>query len=285
MIGFLSLASSNIYSQVVTVKMLNGKEIKGILISMSVDRISIDPDGSVTFLSLASGEMESVTFPDGVKLTFPITDDQIPPKYKFNKEQKIKDPESRYYKNYYETYFFGGFSSKKTVMEGVLTDGMNTITFDMIYKNGGLGGIGLSWMNVGKNRRPDIVLDYEVSFYGASMYARMNGSDTKLLNGLAICMDLHFSIFPIKARNKYPSPFLFAGLGARIIGMSAVTGGSASSSEIHGEIPFGLGVRQKVSRVIAFQIKERFVYSKLKDVGGFILPETRFEMYITFGKN
>jgi hypothetical protein len=89
------------------------------------------------------------------------------------------------------------------------------------------------------------------------------------------------SAITIKARNNYPSPFVFAGVGFRVLKLSS---GTTAASELHGELPFGLGVRQKISRVVSFAVRERFVYSTLKDVGGFILPETRFELVLSFGK-
>lgn len=187
------------------------------------------------------------------------------------------------YDSYSETYLFGGFSSqKKNIYSGTLTvNGLN-YPFSMDYKNTGLGGIGASWLYIGKNRRPDLMLDLEASLYGAKMTTYLDNPPVNVtMSGLALCADMHFSIFPIKARNNYPSPFVFAGVGFRVLKLSS---GTTSASEVHGELPFGLGVRQKISRVVSFAVRERFVYSTLKDVGGFILPETRFELVLSFGK-
>jgi len=182
------------------------------------------------------------------------------------------------HKSYTEIYFFAGFSSQKKIMSGTI----QTTPFDISYKNGGLGGLGVAGLFIGKNRRPDVGLDFELSFYGAKMTTKTYSPPVEIvMSGLATCFDMHFRIFPIKARNKYPSPFILVGIGARII---KLTYGGTSVSEIHGEIPFGIGVRQKISRIVAFQIEERFVYSKLKEVKGFILPETRFAIILTMGR-
>jgi hypothetical protein len=192
-------------------------------------------------------------------------------------------------KSYIEYYFFGGFSSKKLVETGVIT--INdpfyspaSYDYEIYYKNGGLGGVGLDWLIIGKDRRPDVTIDLEASLYGAKMTTTIpEMSLTVEMDGLALCSDMHVGFFPIKARNKFPSPFVFAGLGLRVLTLSADDIGGTSATEVHGELPFGIGVRQKISDVVSFQIKERFVYSTLKDVGGFILPETRFELVLSFG--
>lgn len=186
-------------------------------------------------------------------------------------------------KSYTEVYFFGGFSSKKKVMSGTLwvDDGyyQKEVPYDIFYKNGGLGGMGVAGLFIGKNRRPDVGLDVEFSLYGAKMITATYSPDVEVvMSGFVLCLDMHFSFFPIKARNKYPSPFVFAGIGTRIIKLSY---SGTSVSEIHGEIPFGIGLRQKISRIVSFQIEERFVYSKLKEINAFILPETRFSLILS----
>jgi len=274
------------FSQAVKIKMVNGNEISGILLSITTDRVSVDPEGSVTYLSLSSNELESITFPDGLILTFPITENKIPEEYKKKQIKRDTDFESHYYSSYFESYYFGGFSSQKTIMQFIyLNDDSTTDIADMIYKNSGLGGVGLSWMDIGKNRNPDWMVDVEFSIYGAEMLAKVHDDEFKLLTGIALCMDMHFSFFPIKARNKYPSPFIFAGFGCRLVSMSPKGNSNAFASEFHGELPFGLGLRQKISKRVAIQIRERFVYSKLKGIDGFILPETRFELFITLSKS
>ncbi|MEI7663544.1 MAG: hypothetical protein WCK34_15150 [Bacteroidota bacterium] len=276
-----------LHSQTVTVKMLTGKELHGVLISLTTDEIALDPDGSVSYLSLYTKDLESVTFPDGMVLKTPITKEMIPSRFQESAKKKKTDHDSHYYTSYTEIYFFGGISSKKTIGSYEVTDefGQSSGVIDMIYKNGGFGGLGVSFMGIGKNRRPDIMLDLEAAYYHASMIGKFQSQQEELLTGEVLSVDMNFYLFPFKARNNYPSPFVFAGFGCRLVGMTPVDGSSEEVIEGHGELPFGLGIRQKISRGVAFQIKERLVYSKLKGVSGFILPETRLELYITVGKN
>ncbi|MEI6683530.1 MAG: hypothetical protein WCO44_12915 [Bacteroidota bacterium] len=193
-----------------------------------------------------------------------------------------KKPTSFHYRVYNEVYFFGGFSSQKNVLSTSATANGNSYPVDIIYKNTGLGGLGMATLFIGKDKNPDLMVDFETSFYGAKMNAIVDNPPVNVeLAGFAMCLDMHFSVFPIKARNSYPSPFVFAGAGMRIVKLSYET---ASASEFHGELPFGIGFRQKISNSVAFQVRERFVYSKLKDVSGFILPETRFELIISTGR-
>jgi len=189
-------------------------------------------------------------------------------------------------KFYIEFYFFGGSSYGKMTDSGTVPfdDGsyQHNVSYDVEYKNGGLGGLGLSFLSIGKNRRPDFMIDGEFAFYSASMKVTTynpSGSDDFL--GYSECLDFHFSLFPFKARNKFPSPYVFACLGGRMVQFTLLEG---TVSELHGDFLFGLGVRQKISRVVSFQLCEQFVYSKLKDVHAFILPETRLELVFSFGK-
>ncbi|MFZ4522057.1 MAG: hypothetical protein ACOYNC_10140 [Bacteroidales bacterium] len=282
----LFLASTVAFSQQVTLKMKNGKEIKGVLLSLETNLVAIDPDGSVTYLSLSSVDLESLTFIDGTVLNYPITQEMIPEKYRNRKVKTSSNSEGHYYKSYVEMYLLGGYSSRTNLMNvDIEFEDGSTDVVSMIYKNGGLGGLGFSWMELGRDRRPDVMVDFELSMYGTKMLMKYHTDEVELMSGLALCMDLHFTIFPIKARNKYPSPFIFAGIGGRLVGMSTSVGESSSVSEFHGELPFGIGLRQKITKGFAIQIRERFVYSKLKDADGFILPETRFELVFTIGKS
>lgn len=227
---------------------------------------------------------ESIKIQTGDKSVFVYQMDEVE---KITKElSDTKKTSEKAKKSYSEYYFFGGFSSKKLVETGTLQIN-NYISYDyynyeIYYKNGGLGGIGIDWLMIGKDRRPDVMIDLEASLYGAKMTTELPDYPLSVeMTGLALCTDMHFTIFPIKARNKYPCPFVFVGAGLRVLALSAE---GVTAKEYHGELPFGLGVRQKVSEVVSFQIKERFVYSTLKDVGGFILPETRIELVLSFGK-
>jgi len=89
-----------------------GKEIHGNLLSLSIDQIIIDPDGPVTYISFSSKELESLTFSDGLKLTFPITQDMIPVKYR-NKQQKSSKGYTANSKNTYLGGTILGVSSSK----------------------------------------------------------------------------------------------------------------------------------------------------------------------------
>ncbi|MCX6245864.1 MAG: hypothetical protein NTU98_14305 [Bacteroidetes bacterium] len=183
-------------------------------------------------------------------------------------------------KFYIEIYFFGGSSYGKMTDNGTATIDGNyshqNVAYEVEYKNGGLGGLGISYLSIGKNRRPDFMIDCEVAIYGASMkVTTFDPSASDDFSGYSECVDFHFSLYPFKARNKYPSPYIMAGAGMRMVKFAFLAG---DVSELHGDFLFGLGIRQKISRVVAFQLGEQFVYSKLKDVHAFILPETRLSM-------
>jgi hypothetical protein len=200
-----------------------------------------------------------------------------------NKMKKNANDNSKFY---IEFYFFGGSSYGKMTDSGMVPfdDGsyQRNVSYDVEYKNGGLGGIGLSYLSIGKNRRPDFMIDCEFAFYSANMkVTTYDPSASEDFLGYAECLDFHFSLFPVKARNKYPSPYIFTGFGMRLVQFTLLEG---AVSEFHGDLLFGLGVRQKISRVVSFQLCEQFVYSKLKDVKAFILPETRLEFVFSFGK-
>lgn len=188
-------------------------------------------------------------------------------------------------KFYFEFYGFGGFSSKKTIKSGTMTiaDGymQREVTYDMVYKNGGFGGIGVSWLFIGKGRSPDFMVDGEVAFYDAGITViEYNPDKTIDFTGFVECVDVHFSLFPVKARNKYPSPYIIAGGGMRFVQFTFIDG---NVSEVHGDFSVGIGIRQKISRRMAFEVCEQFVYSKLKEADAFILPETRFGLVFSFG--
>jgi len=259
----LPAVPQNTYQDVVTLKA--GNVVRGTIIERSADQsVKIQTvDNNIFVFSM--DEIEK------------ITREPKPVVY----AKKAAPADNR--KSYTEVYFFGGFSSKKKVMSGTLwiNDGyyQKEVPYDIVYKNGGLGGMGVAGLFIGKNRRPDFGLDLEFSLYGAKMITTTYSPDVEVvMSGFVLCLDMHFTFFPIKARNKYPSPFIFTGIGTRIVKLSY---GGTSVSEIHGEIPFGIGLRQKVSRVVSFLIEERFVYSKLKEVNGFILPETRFTFILS----
>jgi len=281
----LFLFRSVCYSQEVVLKLTSGKEIHGILLSISTEEVTLDPEGPVTYLSLGAKDIESLTFPDGLKLVFPITTDQIPEKIRKQKPKKDGDVEAYYYRNFIESYYFGGFSSRVTVLHGQPIAIIPPVYYDLIYRNTGLGGLGLAFTSIGRERRPDYMLDLEMSVYGAQMLAKFPNKTDKLMSGTSFDLDCHFTLYPLKERNLYPSPFVFAGIGGKLITMSPTDGEASSTSELHGAIPFGIGLRQKISRGVAFQVRERFLYSKLKGAPGFILPETRFELFIVIGKN
>ena len=112
----LFLLSNVAFSQEVTLKMKNGKEVKGVLLSLETDLVAIDPDGFVTYLSLSSADLESLTFIDGTVLKYPITQDMIPEKYRNKKAKTASNTEGHYYKSYVEMYLLGGFSSRTNLM-------------------------------------------------------------------------------------------------------------------------------------------------------------------------
>jgi hypothetical protein len=272
--------SNIIIAQQVIINLKNGKQITGELISIKTSEVCVDPEGAVSLLTLFSKDIFSLTFSiTGETLNFPITEEQIPSELKNSKKEKNLKSKSSYYNHYSEMYLFGGFSSQKTIAYYTLEDDAgNSYTFPMIYKNGGLGGLGLEYLYDSPNKSLDYLIDMEVAFIGAKFLTEMFGEEVELLSGLAMSMDIDFNLYPFQARNtKYPTPFAFFGLGFRLIGME-------STSEIHGALPFGVGLRWQLSKGVALQIKERFIYSKLKDVDSFILPETRFELHFNINK-
>jgi len=265
-------------AQQVMLSLKNGSEIKGKLISIDTSAVSLDPDGQVSFLKISTGKLDSLTIlKTGKVLYFPIEDYQIPKDIKLSsKKNALKVPDNSYFNNYYGMYFFGGFSSEKTI------DHYQTIPF--IYKNGGFGGLGVEYLYDTPNSNIDMLVDYEIALMEAKMLTVLNGEKKELMKGSNFTMDVDFNVYPFQVRvKKYPTPFAFAGLGIRIITMNS-SNSSGTSGEVHGAIPFGLGVRWQLFDGVALQIKERFVYSKLKEVNSFVLPETRFELHFDIGK-
>ena len=188
------------------------------------------------------------------------------------------------YRYYSEIYLFGGYSYLNKVNEGTLLVNGYKYPYKTIYNNGGLGGMGVSGLWIGRNRLPDVMFDVEWSLYSAQTVGTVDRPAVKVeFSGFALCADLHLSIFPIKARNKYPSPFIFAGIGGRMILMTN-NDKSANAKENHIEVPFGIGLRQKITNGFALQIKERFIYSELIGLGWFFLPETRLELIFDIGR-
>lgn len=266
-------------AQEVSLKLESGKQINGKLLSITIDEVCIDPNGAVSLLSLKANDIITLTFVEnGETLNFPITENQIPPKYIDIKQKTFSKGNSSYYNHYYDMYFFGGFSSKKTIDQIYIDLDGDYFTFPMIYKNGGLGGIGLEYLYDSPNNNLDYIIDMEVGLAGAKMLSEMFGEEVELLSGISMSCDVDFNLYPFNARSdKYPTPFVFAGVGFRLIGMEG-------ASETHGALPFGIGFRWQIEDAIAIQLKERFVYSKLQDVDSFILPETRFEIHINLNK-
>lgn len=270
----------NLFGQMASVSIIkqDGKVINGILISISIEKVEVETDGDTSStLEISAKDIKSINFFDRTELIFPITTNDIP--YQYRDIDDLQETKSESIKNriFREIYLFGGSSYKNVVF----SQNASGYKMDISYKNKGFAGLGLTWLFIGKNHRPDVLLGFESSFYGAEMKC----FSTYLLHeivfkGFALCFDFNFAIYPIKAKNKFPSPFIFAGFGAREIWLSEVGGRQSSAKELDGEVPFGLGLRQKLSKIIAFQITERFVYSKLKGADAFILPETRFELVI-----
>lgn len=279
LVVLLSCLVESLTAQQVNITLKGGKQIKGGMISCGENEVKVDPEGAVSFLVLKAENIESVELiKTGRTIYFPISKDQI--LLDFSKVNQRINPvnNSSYYKHYYDFYFFGGFSSQTTVGNfDINYDGLHA-SFPIIYKNGGLGGIGMEYLYDSPNKSLDYIFDLEVGFLGAKMLTEFEGEELELLSGLSMAMDFDLNLYPFQARNfKFPSPFVFVGLGFRMITME-------SAEEIHGAIPFGLGFRMQVTNGFAVQIKERFVYSNLEGVDGFILPETRLELHFTMNK-
>ena len=198
------------------------------------------------------------------------------------KKKKNSNDNSKFY---IEFYCFGGSSFGKMNDSGIMPVdngySQSQVPYDAEYNNKGLGWIGVFYLSIGKNRRPDFMIDCEFAFYSAAM--KVTSYDpvwSEDFLGYSECFDFHFSLFPIKSRNKYPSPYILTGLGMRFVKFTLLEG---TISELHGDYLFCFGVRQKISRGFSFQLCEQFVYSKLKDFDAFIFPETRLELVFSFG--
>jgi hypothetical protein len=259
--------------------MKTGKQLEGKLISLTVSEVQIDPEGAVSSLRLDTNSITSLTFTEkGETLNFPITEDQIPTGSRYTRNKKVFDSNSSYFEHHWGWYIFGGFSSKKTLYtESLYSEGQNYLV-DVIYKNGGLGGIGAEYLYDSKNSPLDFIVDAEFAIIGAEFLSTASGTEMSIMKGTVLTTDVGFNVFPFHARNvAYPTPFAFVGLGLRFIGFD-------DASEIHAALPFGAGIRYQVTKNIAIQLKERFVYSTLDDADNFILPETRFELHFDISK-
>jgi hypothetical protein len=261
-------------AQEIKVILKTGKEIEGKLVSLTVKEVQIDPEGAVSFLSLDANSISSLEFTEnGQILKFPIAESEIPANLPKTNNKKVSTSNSSYFEHYWGWYLFGGFSSKKTLYTESLYSGGQNYLVDVIYKNGALGGIGAEYLYDTKNNPIDFIVDAEMAIIGAEFLTTVTGSEMSIMKGTVITADVGLNVFPFQARNvDYPAPFAFVGLGLRLIGFE-------DASEIHAALPFGVGLRFQVTKGIAIQIKERFVYSTLDDVDNFILPETRFEIH------
>jgi len=268
-----------LHAQPITVKMKTGKQLEGKLISLTATEVQIDPEGAVSFLSLNANSIVSLTFVESDEtLNFPITESQIPADLQNTKKQKIFSSNSSYFEHYWGWYIFGGFSSKKTLYTESLYSGGQNYLVDVIYKNGGLGGIGAEYLYDTKNNPLDFIVDAEFAIIGAEFLTNVTGTEMSIMKGTVVTADVGVNVFPFQARNvDFPTPFAFVGLGLRVIGFE-------NASEFHAALPFGLGFRYQVTKEIAIQLKERFIYSTLDDVDNFILPETRLELHFDLSK-
>ncbi|MBC8478038.1 hypothetical protein H8D51_00690 [bacterium] len=278
----LILIANQAYAIDVIVKLKNDRTIEGILLSITPERIQLDPEGAVSLLTLNSEDIITLTYCDtGEILFFPIADAQIPPEIRKTAKRSFERGKPTYHRNLLEMYFFGGFSSETTIDEVVVYDYGDPYYFPLIYKNGGLGGFGTSIFYDSKKRGFDYLLDIEMSFISAEMKTDMFGTEVGLLDGsvLAIDVDLSFYPFPVRVL-KYPTPFLFVGVGLRSVSMSDDYGNEASES--HGAFIFGAGARWQISDSFALQLRERCIRTSLEGVETFTQYETRLEMYFTF---
>jgi hypothetical protein len=276
---FLLAMAFRLNAQEIKVILKTGKVIEGKLISLTVREVQIDPEGAVSFLSLNASSIASITFREtGNTINFPVTESEIPANLQKTKGKNVSNSNSSYFEHYWGWYIFGGFSSKKTLYSESLYSGGQNYLVDVIYKNGGLGGIGAEYLYDTKNNPMDFIVDAEFAIIGAEFLTNVTGTEMSIMKGTVVTADVGVNVFPFQARNvDFPTPFAFVGLGLRVIGFE-------NASEIHAALPFGLGFRYQITSKMAVQLKERFVYSTLDDVDGFILPETRFELHFDISK-
>lgn len=276
---FLLAMAFRLNAQEIKVILKTGKVIEGKLISLTVREVQIDPEGAVSFLSLNASSIASITFREtGNTINFPVTESEIPANLQKTKGKNVSNSNSSYFEHYWGWYLFGGFSSKKTLYSESLYSGGQNYLVDVIYKNGGLGGIGAEYLYDTKNNPMDFIVDAEFAIIGAEFLTNVTGTEMSIMKGTVVTADVGVNVFLFQARNvDFPTPFAFVGLGLRVIGFE-------NASEIHAALPFGLGFRYQLTSKMAVQLKERFVYSTLDDVDGFILPETRFELHFDISK-
>lgn len=270
---------SQLNAQQVTIRLKTGKLVTGDLISITTNEVCVDPEGAVSLLRMESISIAQLTLTKKSEtFNFPITEEQV--LYIFDNRQKRNntDSNSSYFNHYWGGYFFGGVSSKKTLYTRSVSSGGNTYLVDIIYKNKWLIGGGVEYLFDTRNNPLDFLFDAELALIGAEFLMNTEGVNTSLMTGTVLATDVNFNVFPFQARDvNYPAPFAFIGLGLRFIDFE-------NASEIHAALPFGLGFRYQVTKQMAIQLKEKFVYSTLDDADNFILPETRIEIHFDISR-
>ena len=93
-LSFLLNFTSLFAQQSSLVKMKNGNEIRGIILSITTTQITIDPEGPIGYLPLSANDISYINISDSLKLNFPISDNMIPLKYKL-KNANIKNSNSK----------------------------------------------------------------------------------------------------------------------------------------------------------------------------------------------
>lgn len=253
--------------------------VTGNLLSINTEEVEVDPEGAVSLLRLNSTSIASLSLAKtGETFNYPISQEIVSSILNVtdNKKSLRTNTNSSYFQHYWGAYFFGGVSSKKTILSDASSFAVDRI--HLVYRNNAVFGGGAEYFYDTRNNPVDLLIDAEIALIGAEFLMKTEGIEQSIMTGTVVATDINLNVFPFQLKGgNYPAPFAFVGLGFRFIDFE-------DASEIHAALPFGLGVRYYVTERMAIQLKQKFVYSKLDGVDNFILPETRIEIHFDISK-
>ncbi len=248
----------------VLVHLKDNRTIRGVLVSITADRVELDPEGEVSLLTLSGEEIVALTYLDSNETLY------------FNEIERRSSSGTglEFDWNAIELYLFGGFLLENTIDKALLYGGDTPYMLSVIYDNGGMGGCGISHvLKSGRSR-----VGVEMSFIQAKMKTDLFNEETILMDGLVVALDTDISYFPPTFRLEgNPSGFLLFGAGLRSVNMSDDFGHRAS--ELHVALNLGFGARWQIYEYVAIQLKERLVVTDLENANPFVQLETRLELY------
>jgi len=193
----------------------DGSKIRAQVISISTERVKIDPEGPITLRTIAAAEIDSiVSMSGGTPVIFPLADDVAIPSFgKYREESYVTTVTTT------KRWRFGAsfsYRADKNVDEFVASDEFdNRYLFKLRLDRGFCGGFNIGYLFPTASRRSYVELysDILMCHWGASLES--GGVSAKLAEGNFLALD--FGVRPMflvagGATPAYVSPFVGFGL-------------------------------------------------------------------------